>query len=741
MMTATCSADRVVPYEDAGLIDLRRGALLRSLGLLLTAAFVIVVVDGIYIADLDVGPSYVAIALAAVVGLSYRFTHRGHSLATAVLTTGLIAVICIAQVLLPGAPVAAALCVPILVATILLGTWWGLVTLLAGTGSIAYVALHFGSIPASHVAMLTIGLGGLVLVCSIALWRSFYTVLDWSWASYEEAQKRAAELRERQVELGRLNQSLVLAYEQIRQTSAQLERARQAAEEARRLKSEFAASVSHELRTPLNLIIGLSELMVMTPHAGAPALPDVYRADVEAIYRNACHISNLIDDVLDLSQIEAHRMGLLKEWVSLDEVVAKATATVRTLFENTGLTLDVRLPADLPPVFVDPVRVRQILINLLNNAVRFTEEGGVTITARVEGEQVVLDVTDTGVGIPAQDLPGVFQEFWHSGEPKRGRRGSGLGLAVSKRFAELHGGNLWVTSAPGQGSTFSLSLPLGDKALVNEADLTTVLWQRLEQQTPVRPVIVAVDPDPEVLRAFKRHFEGYHLASVSDAAGAVRLVEQSLVRAIIVSTSEQRETVRRALQHAGLPRSGVQVPIITSSLRTSKAIARDIGVQDYLVKPVTQQQLQCTLRRFGRSIRDLVIVDDDPEMLHLLTRMVSALVPRCRVRTAIDGWQALDLLHKQVPSGVLLDLLMPGLDGYGVLARMRAEPRLARVPVVVISARAAEDDGLVTDAVEISQPGGLHVAELCRWVRAGLDVRRARSDAERAPASRSEPAA
>ncbi|MGH7861292.1 MAG: sensor histidine kinase, partial [Candidatus Dormibacteraceae bacterium] len=433
-------------HEEAGLSDLRRAALRRSLGLFLVVAFGILVLDGIYVATIGVGPSYLALALTAVVGLADRSLRAGLALASVVLTAGLVGVIVLAELIVPDAPTAAALCVPILVATVLLGTWAGGATLAAGGAAVAYVALRVGAMPASAVVMLTFGLGALVLAGAVVLWHSFYTVLDWSWASYVEAQQRGAELRQRQVELGRLNQSLVLAYEQIRQTSAQLERARQAAEEARRLKSEFAASVSHELRTPLNLIIGLSELMVVAPPSSAVDLPEVYRADVEAIYRNACHISNLIDDVLDLSQIEARHMGLLKEWTSLDEIVTQATATVMTLFDNTGLELEVVIPADLPPLFVDPVRIRQILINLLNNAVRFTEEGGVAIGARVDGNQVVIEVRDTGTGIPPQDLPGVFLEFWRSGEPRRGRRGSGLGLAVSKRFAELHGGNMWVTS-------------------------------------------------------------------------------------------------------------------------------------------------------------------------------------------------------------------------------------------------------------------------------------------------------
>jgi len=716
------SADRRSRHEDAGLSDLRRAALDRTCWVCVVVAFLLLLLTGIYISQVDVTPSYLALALAALAGVAARCRSYGVRFASVVLVAGLVAVIAGGAALLTAAPLLAALCVPILVATVLLGSGAGIATLVLGGGVVAVAALRFSPAAPAEVALLTFGLGGLVLVLSMVLWRSFYTVLDWSWASYDEAQKRSAELRERQVELGRLNQSLVLAYEQIKQTSGQLERARQAAEEARRLKSEFAASVSHELRTPLNLIIGLSELMVVTPHAGAPRLPEVYRADVEAIYRNACHISNLIDDVLDLSQIESHHMGLLKERSSLAEIVAQATATVQTLFENTGLWLELKLPDDLPPIFVDPVRVRQILINLLNNAVRFTEEGGVTIAARAENDQLVIDVVDTGVGIPPQDVPGVFQEFWRSGEPKRGRRGSGLGLAVSKRFAELHGGNMWVSSTLGQGSVFSLALPLGEKAVVQGSDLTHAFWERLEQQTPDRPTVLLVDPEPEALRVFQRYLDGFQVTVAADLPSAVRLSDESSTRAIIVGTTSRRDNLRRALKHADRGHDRPHLPIVTCELRTARTIAQELGVHDYLVKPVNQQQLQRAVRRLGRGLRDLVVVDDDPEMLHLLTRMLSVLAPRCQIRTGVDGHQALELLDDHLPSGVLLDLLMPGLDGYGVLAHMKADPRLVAVPVVVISARGAEDDGLLADVLEISQLGGLPVGDLCRWIRSGLQV-------------------
>ena len=721
-MASADSSDYRERLEEAGLSDLRREALHRLLSCFLFVLLAVLIGNGVYIAQVGVAPAYVFFALAAMVGLSYRLLRLGVDVAAVVFVLGLLGVIALALEFFPYAALQMAVVIPILIATALLGIREGAITTAVSTLVVTVIAVrHHGSIALALIS--SAGLGSVVLLCAASLWHAFYTVLDWSWSSYEEVQKRDAELRRRQAELGRLNQSLMLAYDQIKQISAQLERARQAAEEARRLKSEFAASVSHELRTPLNLIISLSELMVVSPPPGTPPLPDLLRADVEAIYRNACHISNLIDDVLDLSQIEAHRMGLLREWTDLRTVVDQAAATVQTLFENVGLWLAVHLPDDLPPLFIDPVRVRQILINLLNNAVRFTEEGGVTISARVEGDQVVVEVADTGVGIPPQDLPSVFQEFWRSGEPRRGRRGSGLGLALSKRLAELHGGTLSVRSVPGRGSTFCLSLPLGKKAIVQEAGLAEVTWERLSQGSPLQPTIALVAPEPEVARGLRRHLEGFTIREVPDAEAAAALLDDPGLRAILVGSAAARRRLQRWIERACPPPAAAHLPVITCRLRTARTLARSLGVSEYLVKPVTQQQLQRALRRLGRHIRDLVIAEDDPEMAHVLTRMLAVLAPACRPRLAVSGQQALDLLAEQRPDGLLLDLVMPDLDGRSVLERVRQDPRLADLPVVVITARAGADDGLSAEMLEISQLGGLHLGEVCRWLRAGLAPR------------------
>jgi len=222
--------------------------------------------------------------------------------------------------------------------------------------------------------------------------------------------------------------------------------------------------VSHELRGPLNLILGFSRLMALSPERYGEPLPGAYRADVATIYRNSRHLSDLIDDILDLSQIEAERLPLAKERVDLEEEVVKEAAEfVHPLAERKGLTLTLRLAGTLPAVMVDRVRLRQVVLNLLTNAVRFSEKGEITLRTERQRERVLVSVQDSGPGIDADQLPRLFQEFSQAQPAERREvRGSGLGLAISKQLVELHGGEIWVQSTRGVGSTFSFTVPLSE---------------------------------------------------------------------------------------------------------------------------------------------------------------------------------------------------------------------------------------------------------------------------------------
>ena len=656
----------------------------------------------------------VVAALLAAVAAS-RLQRLNLTAAAILLIAGLSLAIVSAALVFPGSQLTYCLTLVVIAASVLLGGLPAFGVAALASATVLVLAQRADDVTSGSATGTVLSLIWSTAALSWLASRPTRTALEWAWRNYLLALQRTEELRDRQGELGRLAKSLNEACVQLEQMNAELERARRAAEEARRLKAEFAATISHELRTPLNLIVGFSEMMMMDGlrDGGRPALPETYRPGLEAIHRNANHISRLIDDVLDLSQIEAHRMALEKRWVSVGQIVEEAVETVASLFEHLGLGLAVEIPVDLPPLYVDPNRVRQILINLLNNAVRFTERGGVTIRATCDDREVVLAVTDTGDGIASEDLPYLFQEFHQAGPPDRRRDGSGLGLAVCKRFAEMHGGYLRVESCLGQGSTFHLALPLCEHVV--SAPMALPPSPRPSQAR----TIAVLDRAPEAAKVFQRYLDGYQVVWAEDLGTLRRLAVARPLHALIVAGSG------KSGEQCELPAADPclrNLPVLTCSLRTSRSIAEELGVAEYLVKPVSRERLTAALRRWGKGARDALVVEDDPEMGQLLAGLVRASSRRCRVRRAGDGAEALEELRQKRPDVVLLDLLMPRVSGYEVLRQMKADAALRDVPVLVISAKGAREETVRTSALSLTRPDGLTVGELMGCLQSSLDV-------------------
>jgi len=257
----------------------------------------------------------------------------------------------------------------------------------------------------------------------------------------------------------------------------------------RRAKEEFVANVSHELRTPLNMIIGFSEMIPELAHVYGVALPPALLSDIAAIRRNSQHLARLVDDVLDLSQVDAGRMALRKEWTSLREIVDEAILAVRALFESKGLSVETQIPSDLPEAFCDSTRIRQVMLNLLSNAGRYVKRGGVQVRVRQEQNELMVTVTDTGPGIAPADQQRLFQPFQQLESSLRHRSGgSGLGLTISKRFVEMHGGKMWLESQVGVGTTFGFSLPVQTPTVPALAEDGALRWFSPYESTNTRNV-------------------------------------------------------------------------------------------------------------------------------------------------------------------------------------------------------------------------------------------------------------
>ena len=509
-----------------------------------------------------------------------------------------------------------------------------------------------------------------VLALSVVLARlavyTLYEALQWAWTMQQRADELLEQTREHRAELARTLKSLELAYAVQSRTQQDLVFARRKAEEAQRLKERFAANVSHELRTPLNIILGFSELMALSPEIyGLVDWPPALRRDVHQIYHSSSHLLAMIDDILDLSHFEVAGFTLHREPTSPDVLVREVVEIAGDLFRDRPVRLEVDLEPELPCLDLDRTRLRQVLLNLLSNARRFTERGQVRLTARQAGGEVVISVSDTGPGIPADRLQFIFDEFYQvDASLSRKHGGTGLGLAICKQFVEIHGGRIWVESQEGEGSAFFVGLPIPGQTAA-----ATYLSGAYHGVDPVAaaagPSVLLVDPDPAVGALLGRRLEHYEMIMASDAASAMRHLEEFRPRAVILNSAPGAEPLH-------LPELPASVPVIQCSLPSQAWLTADLPVVASLNKPVTADRLVPELKKLNGA-NDILVVDDDRGFVQLVHRMLEG-GGQYHVRHAYDGERGLAAMAGQRPDVVLLDLMMPQMDGFELLQAM---PRAA----------------------------------------------------------------
>lgn len=574
----------------------------------------------------------------------------------------------------------------VVAANALLGPWHaavaGAIMWLAGTAArqlgLGIPGWHWGT--ADVIILYTLTWGANLLATRPLKQSVQSTFIGWS-----RARQALEEVRVRRAELYRVVRALEEATYRIERMNNELLVARREAEEARALKARFVATVSHELRGSLNLILGFSRLMVLSPEKYGEPLPPTYRADVATIYRSSQHLLALVDDILDLSQIEARHLPLVRDRVDLGiDVIEKAASIIGPLIERKGLQLRVEVAADLPWILADPVRLRQVLLNLLNNSIRFTERGSITIRAQRSESAIVVSVADTGVGIPPEEMGRLFQEFHQVQAPETVEStGTGLGLAICKYLVELHGGHIWAESQVGQGTTLHFTLPLPGTQEVGSLMRTT----GGEKEARAYASCLVVHDDPGIVRLFARYIEGYPIVGVARADEAIHLVEEIHPRAILTTPQVAEEIFEL------LSQTPYDVPIITCNLPRAIENLEVAGEMSYLIKPIAPEALTALMRQVERDGETTVLlVDDEPDAVRLLERMLNTLPHTYRILKAYDGQQALAVMRETVPDIVFIDIAMPGIDGKQTVARMRKEERLQEVPVVFVSARDWQQD-------------------------------------------------
>lgn len=440
-----------------------------------------------------------------------------------------------------------------------------------------------------------------------------------------EAAIENARLHERAKDSARRNAEL---YREARQARAE-------AEEANRLKSQFLAAMSHELRTPLNSVINFAYLL----SAGSEGKLSVGQAELVGRIEDAGkHLLNLINDILDLAKIESGRMELCFEDIEFHHLAEGVLSTAAGLVHGKDVELVEEVPTDLPPIRADRTRVRQVLLNLLSNAAKFTERGRIVLRARAEKNDLVVEVEDTGIGMRPEDLPRAFAEFVQiDGDLDRRAGGTGLGLPLARSFVELHGGKIWARSEPGKGSTFSFSLPLdGPRGFLGSAvpmaDIpqaagatgnpaeTEAAGPRLSDE----PRVLIIDGDPETAETIARGLEGaYRVERLIDPRLALLRAQALQPDMVILDVMMPRMDGWEILRGLKAEPSTRHIPVVMCTVLNERALAVSLGAADYIAKPVDIGELRSIAARLAPRGGVVLAVDDDADALEILHRALA----------------------------------------------------------------------------------------------------------------------
>lgn len=675
------------------------------------------------------------LGIGALFALAYHLLERASLLALLAWLIGMVAAIGLSSWLAQNAHLLLLSCVLPLIAVITVSGWAGVVTEIVVVALVWSVPMLWGIPLPLDQALLVIVAGAFSGLLGWVARGELLTVATWSIAGFAEARQHLAEGREQRLELEQSRQDLIQANRELTRLSDRLKALERIAEEARQAKTEFVANVSHELRTPLNMIIGFADVIARSPQVYGRPLPPSLMTDIAAIRRNAEHLATLVNDVLDLSQVEAGRMALSRDWVALPATIREALAVVKGLFESRGLYLKAELIPDsvetsFPLVFCDETRVRQVIINLLGNAGRFTESGGVILQCRVLEAEVVISVADTGLGIAEKDQERIFEPFQQADVSTRRRHGgSGLGLTISKQFVEMHGGRMWLESTVGKGTTIYFSLPLEGPAPASMTDPAQRLRRainpddqmgyRVRTRRSLAPVpvlterFVVIDQEQTLQRLLGRYLPAAEIEITPDAPSAVEALRRSPAQALVVNSPPFAQLPPAAL--GNLP---FGTPVITCWLPGEHEAAKRLGVVEYLIKPLAQEKLLAALARLGPTIKTVLLVDDEEDELHLFARMIEADAQRYAILQVTTGSRALSMLRNRRPDVLLLDLMMPGMNGFQVLAEKARDPAIADIPVIIISSRDPAGEPLIGNTLTVTHGAGFTQRHLVASIQA-----------------------
>jgi len=523
--------------------------------------------------------------------------------------------------------------------------------------------------------------------------------------------RRVMLLNARKLQAGHHGELLVLAMEDVterRRAEEDVAKAKEAAENANKTKSLFLANMSHELRTPLNAILGYSEML----HEEALELNLAsFASDLEKISASGKHLLALINDILDLSKIEAGKMDLYLEDFDIAKMIDEVASTIQPIVDKNSNSLLINLALDLGEMHADQIKVRQGLYNLLSNAVKFTHEGNVTLEATRQSmdgaDWIVFQVTDTGIGLsPVQTLK-LFKDFTQAdASTTRKFGGTGLGLALTRRFCQMMGGDVTVYSVVGKGSVFTIKLPavVSEPEPVYQADeptsdgvLTFANNGGIDVSEPLPPstnCVLVIDDDPAQRNLLHRFLskDGFNVRTASGGEVGLRLAKQLRPIAITLDVMMPEMDGWTVLSELKADPVLCNIPVIMLTMVDDPDRGFTLGATEYATKPVDRQYLLKILRKYiAPNVPCPVLLVEDDDATREITRKILE-KEGLKVSEAINGQLALESVRNELPCLILLDLMMPEMDGFQFIERMRSDPNWRTIPIVVLTAKDLDDE-------------------------------------------------